>query len=281
LELEYAGRPVNGLLRWRAERILRENLHLASAVVCVSEPARRQLLARWPVNASKVAVIPNGVDAERFRPDGVARARGRAAIGAGEEPILIFVGSFFDWHDVPTLLEAFVEVRARRRDIRLVLVGDGPTRAAMEARARDLGLSDATRFMGLVGHRVVPDLIAAADVAVAPYPALDLWHSPLKLYEYLASGATVVASRTGQVAEVIRDGENGLLVEPGNVPALASALFEVIGSPELRYRLGRQAREDAVRYHSWDRYLARLEDLFAEVIGRASHRERLTALRVC
>jgi glycosyltransferase involved in cell wall biosynthesis len=140
----------------------------------------------------------------------------------------------------------------------------------MEQRAHALGLAHAVRFTGLIGHGAVPDLIAAADVAVAPYPALDreLWHSPLKLYEYLATGTTVVASRSGQVAEVLQDGRNGLLVPPGDPGALAQALMRALDDEVLRSRLGRQAREDAVTRHSWDGYVARLEEVFADAIAR-------------
>jgi glycosyltransferase involved in cell wall biosynthesis len=138
----------------------------------------------------------------------------------------------------------------------------------METRAAALGLAGAACFTGLVGHAEVPDLIAAADLAVAPYPALDrdLWHSPLKLYEYFASGAAVVASRTGQIAEAVRHEENGLLVPPGEPPALSRALLRLIDDPPFRRRLGQQARHDAMRVHSWDHYLDRLEAVFLDLI---------------
>ena len=248
-ELEYAGRPITGLLRWRAERMLRFNLDTAACVICVSEAARRQLIDRWPVPEQKVVVCPNGVDVERFHPSPDLRARARTSLGIGNRPLLVFVGNFFDWHDVPTMLEAFAQLLRTRPDAQLLLVGDGPTRQAMEQRAADLGVAHATRFAGLVGHAEIPALVAAADVALAPYPALDrdLWHSPLKLYEYLASGTAVVASRTGQVGDVVQDDRNGVLVPPGDAGALAAATIRLIDDPALRRRLGRQAREDAVR----------------------------------
>jgi glycosyltransferase involved in cell wall biosynthesis len=267
-ELEYAGRPVTGLLRWRAEQVLRQNLAIAATVICVSEAARQQLLARWDVPPAKVTVCPNGVNVQRFRPGQGLGTHLRAAWGLGRGPLLLFVGSFFDWHDVPTALAAFARVLEAHPDARLVFVGDGPTRRSMEQQARDLGVAHATHFAGLIGHDQVPAVVAAADVALAPYPALDraLWHSPLKLYEYLASGIAVIASRTGQVGEVVHHERNGLLVPPGDVHALAESMTRLLGDAALRQRLGRQAREDAVREHSWDRYLERLEGVFARAI---------------
>jgi glycosyltransferase involved in cell wall biosynthesis len=131
-------------------------------------------------------------------------------------------------------------------------------------------LGDAVRFTGLVVHNEVARLMAAADVAVAPYPDIkqEIWLSPMKLFEYMASGTAVIASEVGQLAEVIHDGGNGVLVPPGNVPAMADALQRLIGEPSLRSRLGQRAREDAVRRHSWERYLSRLERVFAAVIAR-------------
>jgi glycosyltransferase involved in cell wall biosynthesis len=138
----------------------------------------------------------------------------------------------------------------------------------MMQRATDLGLDHAAQFTGLVTHAEVPRLLAAADIAVVPYPPMetDLWLSPLKLFEYMASGKAIIASAVGQLTEVVQDGRNGLLIPPGDVPAMTAALQRLIGSPALRSQLGQQAREDAVRKHSWEHYLSRLERVFAAVI---------------
>jgi glycosyltransferase involved in cell wall biosynthesis len=93
-----------------------------------------------------------------------------------------------------------------------------------------------------------------------------LWFSPLKLYEYMAAGKAIVASRAGQIAEVIQDGHNGLLVESGDVAALAQALLKLLKDPVKRERLGQNAREQAIRHHSWERYIKRLEDIYRSVV---------------
>jgi glycosyltransferase involved in cell wall biosynthesis len=273
LEHDYMGDPIRGLLRWRAGRMFRYNLRAADLVVSVTAQLRDHLVARWGVPPAKAVVLPNGVDTDRFKPDSDARAAARQALGVGDAPVVLFVGNFYEWHDVGTLLDAFAEVRPRRPDARLLLVGDGATRTAMEERARALLLDDAVRFTGLLPHDDVPRLMAAADIAVAPYPPLkhDLWLSPLKLYEYLASGLPVVASSVGQMLDVIEPERNGLLASPGDAADLGRALERLLADADLRVRLGRQARADAVELHSWDRYGARLESLFgAARHGRAS-----------
>ena len=185
-------------------------------------------------------------------------------------PLVIFVGNFFQWHDVSTLLDAFVSVIGSHPDARLLLVGDGERRDEMMRRATRLGLDQVVRFMGLVPHLDVPRYMAAADIAVVPYPPMqqEMWLSPLKLFEYMASSKAVVASAVGQITEVIQHGRNGLLVPPGDPSALAGALVDLIGDAHRRSQLGGQAREDAERMYSWENYLSRLERVFSAVISR-------------
>ena len=270
MELDFIGKPISRLLRWRASRILRYNLRVADCVICVSEAARTHLIGTWAADRAKTVVCRNGVDVRRFRPDPEARAAVRARLGLGDRPLVVFVGSFYDWHDVGTLLDAFAIVRRRVPDARLILAGHGMLWDAMQQRARGAGVYEAVQFTGLVSHPEVPGLLSAADITVAPYPRMtrQLWLSPLKLFEYMAAGSAIVATDAGQVGQVIRHASNGLLVAPGDVAAMAEAIARLATDAELRARLGAQAREDAVREHSWDRYLDRLESLFRAVLER-------------
>jgi starch synthase len=268
-EHDIMGTPITGLLRRRAKDAIRYNLDAADCIICVSEPLKSYLTTTWSMPAEKIVVFPNVADVQRFRPDSGARAEVRASMGVEDNPLVIFVGNFYQWHDVSTLLDGFAQVFQVHPDARLVLVGDGAERQTMMQRAAELGLTDAARFTGLVPHDEVPRLLAAADVAVVPYPPMetDLWLSPLKLFEYMASGMAVIASAVGQLTEVVQDGRNGLLVPAGNVPAMAAALQRLVDDPALRTQLGRQAREDAARKHSWEHYLSRLERVFLAVIN--------------
>lgn len=267
MEHDYMGEPITGILRWRASRMFQFNLDAADCVICVSEQSKKHLIAAWHVPSEKVAVFPNGVDIERFRPHPETRAQVRDQLGVSDNPMIIFVGSFYPWHDVATLLAAFAQVLATYPDARLVLVGDGTQRHIMMQRAVALGIDHAARFVGIVSHSEIPQVISAADVAVAPYPKMDrdLWLSPMKLYEYMASGAPIVASAIGQIIDVITDGKNGLLVPAEDPTAMASAIKGLLGDPALRSQLGSRARNDAVHKHSWDRYLARLGRVLSAV----------------
>ena len=105
---------------------------------------------------------------------------------------------------------------------------------------------------GGLPHEQIPDVLRGIDVAVAPYPASEeFYFSPLKVLEYMAGGRAIVASRIGQLRQLIRDGETGLLVEPGSAPALAAAVRRLRADAGLRDRLARGARQEVERHHTW------------------------------
>ncbi len=225
------------LARWAERRTWRR----ADLLVAISQ-ALRNHFEEARVEARKIEILPNAVDTRLFCPevdDSPLRSRlkpdGRFVVG--------FVGSFKAWHGVDFLLEAFKRLRGNDASYHLLLVGDGPMRAKLDEETRRLGIQEAVTIVGSVPHEEVPGYLALMDVAVAPYPALDdFYFSPLKLYEYMAGSRAVVASRIGQVAEVIADGLTGLLYEPGNQEALIGCIRRLRADESLRRELGQNAR---------------------------------------
>ena len=236
--------------RVAAERVASRAFAAATAIVAVSEGVA-DFVRRHPGTDKRVHVIPNGVDLARFAPSRSNSPAGTLTIG--------FVGTLKPWHGLDILVRAFERVRRRHPDTRLLIVGDGPERARLEAWLAAAGLGEATVFTGAVRPDEVPGLLASMDVAVAPYPPLDgFYFSPLKVYEYLAAGVPVVASRIGQIVGLIDDGVNGLLCPPGEVGALAGSIEALLGRPDLRTRLGRAGRQSVARDHGWDAVLERI-----------------------
>ncbi|NLE18724.1 MAG: glycosyltransferase family 4 protein, partial [Propioniciclava sp.] len=158
----------------------------ASATVCVSDLVRDWVRAH--TTAGRVHTVPNGVSTTRIRP---------AAEAAGD-PVVTFVGTLKPWHGVDVLVDALARARAPWR---LRVIGDGPQCEALTEQARALGVE--VDFRGAVAPAEIPDHLAGSAIGVAPYPATaaetDQYFSPLKIYEYLAAGLPVVASRVGQV----------------------------------------------------------------------------------
>lgn len=156
---------------------------------------------------------------------------------------VVFSGSFYTWHGIEPLLEAFAQARKKVGGMRLCLIGDGLTRAACEARARELGVADDVEFTGWLTHDAVARRLEAADVGMAPYlPIENFYFEPVKILDYMSAGLAIVASEQGRISELIQHGENGLLVPPGDVDAMTDALITLGQDSDLRDRLGREAR---------------------------------------
>ena len=272
LEQDFMGKPIVGLLRWRASEAIRCNLKTADCIICVSKAGKNHLINTWSVPTEKIVVFPNAVDVKLFKPNIEVSNDIRSSLGVDSNPLIIFVGSFYEWHDVETLLNAFAQVTITHPEVRLVLVGDGSQRQAMMQLSADLGISHVVRFTGVVAHHEIPRFLREADIAVVPYPKMkhEMWLSPLKLFEYMASGKAVIASEVGQLTEVVKDGYNGLLVPPGDASAMTAALNRLIEDVTLRSQLGQHARDDAVSKYSWEHYVSNLERVYTAVIAGKS-----------
>lgn len=198
-------------------------------------------------------MVANGVHLETFRAPPNRHVL-RQQHGVDGAPTVLFLGSLQPWHGCDILLKAFAGVRRACPEARLLIVGDGKTRVSLMAQAGALQLNGAVRFMGHVPHRLIPELLAIADVAVLPYPTLPMpfYFSPIKLFEYMGAGKAIVASRIGQIAEVLRDGDTARLVAPGSVEELSQALVEVLEFPDRGAAMGARARAAAAAY-TWQR----------------------------
>lgn len=231
-----------------AQEMARRAFGAASRLLAVSEEVGAYLEG-FPEAMGKVEILPNGVDVDRFAP---AIAMRRRRSGKAKNLTVGFVGTLKPWHGTHHLVEAFRVLVQERPEMHLLIVGDGPERSRLMEQVREGGVADRVSFTGSVTAEEVPGWLAAMDIAVAPYPQLEQFYfSPLKVYEYMAAGLPVVASRIGQIERLIRDRVNGLLVEPGKPGSLALALATLAAKRSLRERLGAAARTTVERHHTW------------------------------
>lgn len=230
-----------------ARAIEAEVFRHADALAVVSDELVPYVTARGAA-LGRVHVIRNAVDTAVFTPDVPAARLPSIPDGAF---VVGFSGSMKAWHGLDTLLPAFRALRDRLPTAHLLVAGEGPLKAWVEGYAAGAGLSDAVTLTGWVGHDDLPALIARMDVATAPYPRSEgHYFSPLKLYEYLAMGRPVVASRIGQTAQVLGGTDAALLIPPGDPEALTHALWRVSQDPVLAARLARNAAREG-RRHDW------------------------------
>jgi len=248
LELEDFASAIEGILLVEADWVIAVSSAVRNyAILCGTKPER-------------IIVLPNAAD-EAFR------AVFPHQPAPGSAFVIGFVGSLKPWHGVQDLLEAFRILLKDVPEARLLIVGDGPERAALESRSRRTGIDGKVEWTGSVKHEEVPGFLARMEVAVAPYPAMaDFYFSPLKLIEYMASGRAIVASRAGQVAEILKNRENSLLYKPGEVEAMAACLKRLWSDPRLRRELGEKARE-ASKDMTWDRNARVIHDLIKPFLG--------------
>jgi glycosyltransferase involved in cell wall biosynthesis len=222
--------------------------------------------ARW-VSASQACIA---ADFDRFTT--AATGRLHSTHLASQKPKIVFIGSFRSWHGATDLVRAALLLLQQGHDLQVTLIGDGPERSATEALAAPF--ADHFIFTGAVPYDRVPDLLAEADIGVAPFvtaphPALraaGFFWSPLKIYEYMAAALPVVTAAIPPLDTIIRDGQEGLLYPEGDLPALATTLKRLIDAPSTARAMGLAARERLVEHYSWQHHCQELERIMIGLI---------------
>jgi len=234
-------------------------------VVTVSEAIRRQCIAAGLLPHERVVALPGGADGERFRPgqDGTALRR-ELGLPVGL-PIVGLLSGFRVMKGHAVVVEAASSLAAAGRAFHLLFVGQGPFEAATREGIARAGLGDRTSFLGFVEDPA--RAVGALDIAL--YPPLESDGMSRVLFEYLAAGRAVIASRVGVAAEVLTDDESALLVPGGDAPELAQALNRLLDDGALRRRLGDGAAALAHERLTGARMTARLIEHYRRLAARS------------
>jgi glycosyltransferase involved in cell wall biosynthesis len=222
-----------------------------AALIVVPSEAFAAVAAGWGIDRGRIEVVPHAVSAPALGDRDELRRRHGV-----DGPTLVFAGRLVPQKALGVALRAV----ARNEGVRLLLVGDGPERAKVEALAREVGLDGRARFLGARPRAAVFELLRAADASLLS----SHWESfGLVVAEALAVGTPVVAAAAGGVGEVLDDGRNGLLVPAGDVDALAEAIGRFFADGELRDRL-RAAAAESVRRLAPEAIYPQLEAILEE-----------------
>ncbi|MEV4444878.1 glycosyltransferase family 4 protein [Streptomyces mirabilis] len=240
----YRKAPLKRLFQAIGARCERHAVRSASVVAAVSRAAAA-MATDMGADPSRVEVVANAVDAACIPEPSPLPAREGARLG--------WVGSFGHWHGVEVAIESLCHLPP---DVRLVLVGDGERRQDCVRMADRLGVGDRISWTGSVSHGEALDVLSRCDVLVSPH----VWKgpdpffgSPTKLFEYMALGRPVVASRLEQIGEMLTDGVTAVLTEPGDPKSLAEGVTRVLELTDHGAALGRNARQEALAEHTWER----------------------------
>lgn len=268
--------PQYKLIPGLGDRVEEWAFRRADGMFVVSSVLKQHFVERG-IPSDRIAVVPNGADPDVFRPE-VADRAARGDFGP-DDVVIGFVGSFSSFHGIEVLKQVVAQLCPREPRARFLFVGEGTRSADLREFCRASGFADRVRFTGHVAREHVPALMAATDVLVAPYSREAFFYfSPIKLFEYMSCGKAVVATRIGQIGDVIEDGKTGLLYDPDDTDGLITKLIAVIRDPELRTAMGSNARRVVASEYSWTASATKVAALLESAVAR--HALRTQPLRL-
>jgi glycosyltransferase involved in cell wall biosynthesis len=263
------GQVLGFLARWLERAIFRR----ADAILTVSSLLQKEVLQRG-AREGIVHVIPNAVDPQWFEHNGCGM-RLRQECGLTDATVVGFVGWFDFWDRLDLLVDVVQKLRNLYPTLRLLLVGDGPVTPTLQAKIRQHHLESTVILTGPVPRTQVPDYIDAMDICVLPDS--NSFGSPIVLFEFMAGGKAVIAPDLSPIRDVVEDHVTGLIVQPGDPESLQQALTRLLDDTFLRLRLGQQARQYVMAYHTWNANGHRVAALANAIVTQHEHTVNLVA----
>jgi len=247
---------------WLMKKIEKVVFSIASKIITVNVQITNYLVHKFNISPNKIIVIENGVNVELFRSRGVKRKedkyirKGYLHVG--------FIGSLSSWCGLDSLIKSVPFIMDKIKNVKFIVVGDGPKKHEFEALTKSLNLEKCFLFTGYVPHQEISRYLYDFDVGVA-LKKRDIPGSPLKLWEYMACGKPVVATNT-QDFKTLKENEAGILVDPEKTEEVADAIITLLKNKELRETMGKNGRKYVVKNHSWRVVAKKVEKVCKQII---------------
>lgn len=243
----------------------------ADLTICCSDHVRQELVQEYQVPSQRIAIIPCGVDAERFDVDADLTAF-RQLLGEAPDKIVLYVGRLDREKGIAHLLEAMARVLLAVPQGRLVIAGKGVLQEELAATARSLQIDDRVTFMGYVQDEPLAALYRCADVLAVPS-----LYEPFGIValEGMVCGKPVVASEVGGLTEIVVEGQTGLRVAPANASALARAITHLLSDEQAAARMGAAGRQRAEHEYNWPRVAAQTVAAYTSALSPPAGEQRI------
>jgi len=259
------GRAANYFMRRLAE-LEGKTARNATLVVTMSNYSLEKIKQFYGVDESKVRVVPNGVDPQKFKPL-ADLAAARRQFGLGDEPCVLFVGSLIPRKGLPFLVKAAEKIIKEHGETKFVIVGEGPLKSWLLGVVEVASLSRNFKFLGNLKENMLAAVYNCADLLVLPSIQEG---QGIVLLEAEASAKPVVAFDVGGVNEAVRVGETGLLVNLGNVDGLAEAVIRLLSDENLRQKMGVNGRKFVLENYTWDICAEKMLSVYRELLGKVT-----------
>ena len=253
----YDGLALKGLARWSQAYAWK-----AADYVLPVTGVLGDIVASYGVPRERIVVIPNGINASQFS-SALETQAAKAALGLDGNIVLGFTGFVREWHGLDKVI-SMIATDPPESSRHLLVVGDGPARATLEAQADALNIRHRVSFTGVIGRDEVARYVAAFDIALQP--AVVEYASPLKLFEYLALGKAIIGPAQPNLMEILTDGQNAVLFDPKAADGMAGAISKLTLDAALRQRVGENARKTiGDKQLTWRENAARAVELFKRI----------------
>jgi glycosyltransferase involved in cell wall biosynthesis len=249
---------------WQLSKIEENSARNATLIVTVSKYSSKKIVQFYSVDKAKIRIVPNGVDPQMFRPiEGLEKLKRR--IGIDNRQCILFVGGLIPRKGLHFLMEAAKQVVKENKEIRFVIVGDGPLKNHLIAYSKKSGIYNNFVFLGNVSDDSLSKLYNCADVFVLPSVQEG---QGLALLEAQATAKPVVAFNVGGVSEIVLDKQTGRLIEPDSIE-LAKVILSLLSDKSLREKMGHLGREFVCNNFSWDICAQKMFQIYNEALTQA------------